>query len=396
MSGVKPFRASKAILNWMPSDLRKRSSHAEPPKIYIPACGVLCDVFWWARRDPPAEPPAPLPCEKTKLREVSHFLIRAAFFDAAGTLFESREPIGRTYARLAREFGLDASEDAVAASFRRAFGDAPGLAFGPGLRPDEIRRLERQWWRRRVSETFAPLGRFADFDAYFDAFFACFANPEHWIADVEAAPMLQRLKSDGLKLGVISNFDFRLYRILDGLDLTRFFDSITISSEAGYAKPRREVYDAALARAGVQRMRRCISATRSISTSRRRRRWHGRDAYRSRDRQAAPSISGPHRPNSLACPRPRGCASIWNSLDVIAALSLCKATISRGTAILGTRQMNRPLFSHRLTVMLIAFFTLAFTASIAAAQSAGQLESELAASPARCRPPSPAIRPPTR
>jgi tetratricopeptide (TPR) repeat protein len=39
--------------------------------------------------------------------------------------------------------------------------------------------------------------------------------------------------------------------------------------------------------------------------------------------------------------------------------------------------MNRPLFSHRLTVMLIAFFTLCFTASIAAAQSAGQLESEL-------------------
>ena len=39
--------------------------------------------------------------------------------------------------------------------------------------------------------------------------------------------------------------------------------------------------------------------------------------------------------------------------------------------------MNRPLFSHRLTVMLIAFFALAFTASIAAAQSAGQLESEL-------------------
>ena len=39
--------------------------------------------------------------------------------------------------------------------------------------------------------------------------------------------------------------------------------------------------------------------------------------------------------------------------------------------------MNRPLFSHRLTVMLTAFFTLAFTASIASAQSAGQLESEL-------------------
>ena len=178
-------------------------------------------------------------------------MITAVFFDAAGTLFEPRESIGRTYTRLARDFGLDAPEDAVAASFRRAFGDAPGLAFGLGLRHDELRRLEREWWRQRVSETFAPLGKFPDFDAYFDALFSYFANPDHWLADLEAAPMLQRLRDDGLKLGVISNFDYRLYRILDGLDLTRFFDSITISSEAGYAKPRREVYDAALARASV-------------------------------------------------------------------------------------------------------------------------------------------------
>ena len=178
-------------------------------------------------------------------------MITAVFFDAAGTLFEPRESIGRTYTRLARDFGLDVPEDAVAASFRRAFGDAPGLAFGLGLRHDELRRLEREWWRQRVSETFAPLGKSHDFDAYFDALFSYFANPDHWIADLEAAPMLQRLSDDGLKLGVISNFDYRLYRILDGLKLTRFFDSITISSEAGYAKPRREVYDAALARAGV-------------------------------------------------------------------------------------------------------------------------------------------------
>ena len=39
--------------------------------------------------------------------------------------------------------------------------------------------------------------------------------------------------------------------------------------------------------------------------------------------------------------------------------------------------MNRLLFSHRLTVMLATFFALAFTASIAAAQSIGQLESEV-------------------
>ncbi len=39
--------------------------------------------------------------------------------------------------------------------------------------------------------------------------------------------------------------------------------------------------------------------------------------------------------------------------------------------------MNPSLFSHRLTVMLAAIFALTFTAAIASAQSAGQLESQL-------------------
>lgn len=175
-------------------------------------------------------------------------MTRTIFFDAAGTLFEPREPVGRSYSRLAHEFGLDASEDAVAAGFRSAFGAAPGLAFGPGHPPGELRRLERQWWRSRVTETFASLARFRDFDGYFETLFEYFADPAHWEAVSEAAPMLLRLKDSGLKLGVISNFDFRLYRILEGLDLDRYFDSITISSEAGYAKPSREVFETALRR----------------------------------------------------------------------------------------------------------------------------------------------------
>ena len=37
------------------------ATHTEPPKVYLATCGVLCDVFWWARRDPPAEETAPAP-----------------------------------------------------------------------------------------------------------------------------------------------------------------------------------------------------------------------------------------------------------------------------------------------------------------------------------------------
>ena len=57
-----------------------------------------------------------------------------------------------------------------------------------------------------------------------------------------------RLKERGYTLGVISNFDYRVYGILNGLGLGAYFDSVTISSEAGWAKPAREIFDLALGR----------------------------------------------------------------------------------------------------------------------------------------------------
>lgn len=174
-------------------------------------------------------------------------MLKAIFFDAAGTLFEAREPVGRTYARVAREHGLEAPEAAVIEGFRRAFAAAPVIAFGRGHRADELRTLERGWWRAVVAESFAGLGGF-DLDGCFEALFAYFADPAHWEADPAAVSTLGALKRAGFELGVISNFDFRLYGLLEGLGLATYFDSITISSEAGYAKPRREIFDAALAR----------------------------------------------------------------------------------------------------------------------------------------------------
>jgi putative hydrolase of the HAD superfamily len=173
--------------------------------------------------------------------------IKAVFFDAAGTLFEPREPVGETYARIARAHGVDVETEAVHAGFRRTFRDAAPLAFGPGHQPAQLRQLEREWWRALVAETFAGLGEFADFSAFFNLLFEFFADPAHWVADPKALTTLSTLRERGLTLGVISNFDYRLYHILDGLGLSRWFDSITISSEAGYAKPSAKVFEIALA-----------------------------------------------------------------------------------------------------------------------------------------------------
>lgn len=178
-------------------------------------------------------------------------MLRTIFFDAAGTLFEPRIPVGESYARVAQKHGVETTGAAVGAAFRRVFHESGGLAFGPGHPAADLRRMERAWWREVVAKSFASLGTFADFDAYFDELFAYFADPANWVADTNALSLLTQLRCDGFQLGVVSNFDYRLYQILDGLKLSGAFDSITISSEAGWAKPDPRIFEVALARHGV-------------------------------------------------------------------------------------------------------------------------------------------------
>lgn len=177
--------------------------------------------------------------------------LQVVFFDAAGTLFTSRVLVATTYARIARRHGLAADERAVREGFMRAFHRAAGLAFGPGIAPAELRRREREWWRAVVRASFEGMGSFDDFDACFDELFAYFADPAHWVAFPGVPELLEDLRTRRLSLGVISNFDHRLYGILEGLGLARYFDSITISSEAGYAKPSPEIFRAAMRRHAV-------------------------------------------------------------------------------------------------------------------------------------------------
>lgn len=177
--------------------------------------------------------------------------IKAIFFDAAGTLFTVNGSVGDIYARLAREHGKDVAVTDLELGFRRYFATAPPMAF-PGASPEEISTLEKQWWKTLVQDVFAPLGAFPRFDAYFDALFAFFAQAEAWRLYPETFSTLETLKSRGLIVGVISNFDSRLFDILDGFGIARFFDPIVISTRAGAAKPEREIFVQALARVGVK------------------------------------------------------------------------------------------------------------------------------------------------
>jgi putative hydrolase of the HAD superfamily len=177
---------------------------------------------------------------------------RVIFFDAAGTLIEVREGVGEIYSRVAREFGFEVDPSVLQRNFARAFRLQPPMAFPAGTPEAKLRELEKDWWLNLVKDVFAGLGSFPRFDEFFDSLFERFRGSGFWRVydDVELA--LTELKQQGLKLGVISNFDSRLYDVLRACGLDGFFDSVHISTRVGAAKPDPAIFHAALNYFGIE------------------------------------------------------------------------------------------------------------------------------------------------
>jgi len=171
--------------------------------------------------------------------------LKAFFFDAAGTLIETAQPVGESYALLAQRYGMEVAPGEIGERFQSCFSSAPPLAF-PGAPAEQLQGLERGWWKNLVSRIYEPYGPFDHFDDYFSELFGYFGKADAWSLYPETAEVLSVLKHRGFILQVISNFDSRLFGILDGLGIASGFDSIVISSRAGYAKPAPEIFHAAL------------------------------------------------------------------------------------------------------------------------------------------------------
>ena len=174
--------------------------------------------------------------------------IRVVFFDAADTLFHVNGSVAEIYLRHAVTFGFLEKPDSLAAikqSFSRAFRDAPPPAFA-ATDPAQIKHSERLWWFDIVHHVFYRVGMFPRFDDFFDQVFQVFEDSQSWRLYPETTATLAQLKARGLELGIISNFDSRLFTVLRGLGIASVFDTITISSLAQAAKPSPKIFRAAL------------------------------------------------------------------------------------------------------------------------------------------------------
>lgn len=180
--------------------------------------------------------------------------IKVVFFDAAGTLFHVKGSVADVYVQYAEKYGVGRSPeilDAVNAALRRAFHDAPPPVFA-ATEPEEIKRCERLWWFDLVHSVFYRVGMFEGFDDFFEEVFLAFDGPQHWVLYPETLGVLKEMKGRGIELGIISNFDTRLFNVLRGLGITEVFDTVTISSLARAAKPAPQIFAYALDQHAVE------------------------------------------------------------------------------------------------------------------------------------------------
>lgn len=175
--------------------------------------------------------------------------LEAVFFDAGETLVHPHPSFAELFALVLRREGHDVSDELVAdrvllvaERFQRAARERELWTTTPAR--------SRAFWMSVYEAFLAQLGLPAD-DATLEVLHREFTDLANYALFDDVVPVLERLASAGIMLGVISNFEEWLERLLEELGIARYFHVRVISGIEGLEKPDPRIFRLALERARV-------------------------------------------------------------------------------------------------------------------------------------------------
>lgn len=174
---------------------------------------------------------------------------KAIFFDAGGTLVRPFPSVGGLYAETAERFGTRLDPNLLELEFQAAWKRRGGLA---SLGSEISETKERIWWHSLVSEVIQPFGMFARFEEFFNVLYRSFEKKESWEIYPDVWSTLRFFRENNFVLGIVSNWDLRLERVMQNLGLAHRFDFMIGSSSFGATKPDVKIFLEASRRAGVK------------------------------------------------------------------------------------------------------------------------------------------------
>ena len=178
-------------------------------------------------------------------------------FDAVGTVIRPNPGVVAVYHALGVKHGsrLDVAEirDRISGSRRKHFNvgasakslfhrmqseasqadsDVTPLADSNWLPSSD--ELECGLWKRLVFDVFAEL---ETRQQLFDDLWEYFAQPQNWEVFPDVAACWGTLRNHGIEIGLASNFDSRLLRIVESIPTVADSDYVFCSSQVGFRKP---------------------------------------------------------------------------------------------------------------------------------------------------------------
>lgn len=174
-------------------------------------------------------------------------MLRAVTFDLTGTLVHTPR-MGEIYSQVLGRHGLEVAPARAAALVAEVWRELDCAAHPARDRFAAHPDGARGWWRRlleRLCERLeaSPPTRFAAAELY-----ERFAGAGAWEVYPEVPEALAALRERGLALGLISNWDERLPRLVAELGLAEQLEVVVYSQEVGVEKPHRRIFEAALER----------------------------------------------------------------------------------------------------------------------------------------------------
>ena len=177
---------------------------------------------------------------------------RAVFFDAGETLVYPHPSFAELFTEVLRAEGLvvePAVVQQVVSAYSQKFTETvrSGEAHLWSTSPERSRAFWDGVYRGFLEEVGVTDGH----DRLVERLFSTFSDLGSYRLHPDVLPTLDRLRDAGISLGVISNFEEWLERLLETLGVTGYFPVRVISGIEGVEKPDPEIFRIALERAGV-------------------------------------------------------------------------------------------------------------------------------------------------
>lgn len=173
----------------------------------------------------------------------------AVFFDAGETLVHPHPTFPDLFARILKREGHEVSPERIRERIHVVFDRFRTAAETNELWTTSPER-SRQFWHDVYTIFLRDLG-IADGDGLVETVYAEFTDLANYALFDDVVPVLDRLSKAGLKLGVVSNFEEWLERLLEQLGVRSYFDVRVISGVEGFEKPDPRIFELAMERAGV-------------------------------------------------------------------------------------------------------------------------------------------------